>query len=145
MGAKVSAASRDALEMLAGHSWPGNVRELENCVLRAALLAPGNIIRAEDISFGKSGIKSGHQEAAGGSLDELITRSIRDYLDEQRDDAAGVYDAVAAKVERPLIELALERFRGNQVRAARFLGFNRNTLRKKINDLRIVVRRGPAA
>jgi two-component system nitrogen regulation response regulator GlnG len=56
-----------------------------------------------------------------------------------------VYEAMAAKVERPLIELALERFRGNQVRAARFLGFNRNTLRKKINDLRIVVRRGPAA
>ena len=90
-------------------------------------------------------MKSGGPETAGGSLDELISRSIRDYLDEQGDEAAGVYDAVAAKVERPLIELALERFRGNQVRAARFLGFNRNTLRKKINDLRIVVRRGPAA
>jgi two-component system, NtrC family, nitrogen regulation response regulator GlnG len=145
MGAKVAAASREALDMLVGYSWPGNVRELENCVLRAALLAPGNIIRPEDISFGKSGGKGNHQEVASGSLDELITRSIRDYLDEQGDDAAGVYDAVAAKVERPLIELALERFRGNQVRAARFLGFNRNTLRKKINDLRIVVRKGPAA
>jgi two-component system nitrogen regulation response regulator GlnG len=121
------------------------VRELENCVLRGALLAPGNIILAEDVSFGKSGGKGNHQETAGGSLEELITRSIRDYLDEQSDDAAGVYEAMAAKVERPLIELALERFRGNQVRAARFLGFNRNTLRKKINDLRIVVRRGPAA
>ncbi len=145
MGAKVGAASREAMEMLMGYSWPGNVRELENCVLRSALLAPGNIIRPEDISFGKSGNKSANPEAGGGSLEELITRSIRDYLDEQGDDAAGVYDSVAAKVERPLIELALERFRGNQVRAARFLGFNRNTLRKKINDLRIVVRKGPAA
>ena len=93
----------------------------------------------------RAGCKIGGPETAGGSLDELITRSIRDYLDEQGDEAAGVYDAVAAKVERPLIELALERFRGNQVRAARFFGFNRNTLRKKINDLRIVVRKGPAA
>ena len=101
MGAKVGAASREALEMLSTHSWPGNVRELENCVLRAALLAPGNIIRAEDVSFGKSGMKSGGPETAGGSLDELISRSIRDYLDEQGDEAAGVYDAVAAKVERP--------------------------------------------
>ena len=145
MGAKVGAASREAMEMLMGHSWPGNVRELENCVLRSALLAPGNIIRTEDISFGRSGAKSPNPETGDGSLDQLITRSIRDYLDEQADDAAGIYDAVAAKVERPLIELALERFRGNQVRAARFLGFNRNTLRKKINDLRIVVRKGPAA
>jgi two-component system nitrogen regulation response regulator GlnG len=145
MGAKVSAVSREAMDLLMGYAWPGNVRELENCVLRGALLAPGNIIRAEDVSFGKGGGKGNHQETAGGSLEELITRSIRDYLDEQSDDAAGVYEAMAAKVERPLIELALERFRGNQVRAARFLGFNRNTLRKKINDLRIVVRRGPAA
>jgi two-component system, NtrC family, nitrogen regulation response regulator GlnG len=146
MGAKVAAASREAMDLLTNYSWPGNVRELENCVLRAALLAPGNIIRAEDISFGKSGNKGSQPEASGGgSLDDLLTRSIRDYLDEQSDEAAGVYDAMAAKVERPLIELALERFRGNQVRAARFLGFNRNTLRKKINDLRIVVRKGPAA
>jgi two-component system, NtrC family, nitrogen regulation response regulator GlnG len=145
MGAKVAAASREAMETLTNYSWPGNVRELENCVLRAALLAPGNIIRTEDISFGKSGNKTHQQESPGGSLDELLTRSIRDYLDEQSDEAAGVYDAMAAKVERPLIELALERFRGNQVRAARFLGFNRNTLRKKINDLRIVVRKGPVA
>jgi two-component system, NtrC family, nitrogen regulation response regulator GlnG len=146
MGAKVAAANREAMDLLMNYSWPGNVRELENCVLRAALLAPGNIIRAEDISFGKSGNKGHQPEAAGGgSLDELLTRSIRDYLDEQSDEAAGVYDAMAAKVERPLIELALERFRGNQVRAARFLGFNRNTLRKKINDLRIVVRKGPVA
>ena len=145
MGAKVAAASREAMDLLMNNSWPGNVRELENCVLRGALLAPGNIIRADDISFGKSGTRSASQESAGGSLEELIARSIRDYLDEQSDEAAGVYDAMAAKVERPLIELALERFRGNQVRAARFLGFNRNTLRKKINDLRIVVRKGPAA
>ncbi len=145
MGARVAATSREAMDLLMNHAWPGNVRELENCVLRAALLAPGNIIRAEDISFGKAGGKSSQPQAADGSLDELLARSIRDYLDEQSDDAAGVYDAMAAKVERPLIELALERFRGNQVRAARFLGFNRNTLRKKINDLRIVVRKGPAA
>src|SRR5215471_7297008 len=34
MGAKVAAASREAMELLMGYSWPGNVRELENCVLR---------------------------------------------------------------------------------------------------------------
>jgi two-component system nitrogen regulation response regulator GlnG len=47
-------------------------------------------------------------------------------------------------VERPLIEVVLERAGGNQVKAAEMLGINRNTLRKKITDLGIELKRGPA-
>jgi two-component system, NtrC family, nitrogen regulation response regulator GlnG len=50
---------------------------------------------------------------------------------------------MVAEIERPLIELALERARGNQVHAARILGLNRNTLRKKITEHRIVPHRAP--
>ena len=56
--------------------------------------------------------------------------------------AEGLYDRVLREVERPLIELSLAATRGNQVRAARLLGVNRNTLRKKIQKLRIPVKRG---
>jgi two-component system nitrogen regulation response regulator GlnG len=42
---------------------------------------------------------------------------------------------VLQEVERPLIQLTLSATRGNQVRAAEILGLNRNTLRKKIQDL----------
>ena len=45
------------------------------------------------------------------------------------------------RIERPLIELTLKKTRGNQIRAAQILGINRNTLRKKIVDLRIEVKR----
>ena len=45
-------------------------------------------------------------------------------------------------MERPLIELSLSATRGNQIRAAKLLGLNRNTLRKKIRDLDIQVIRG---
>ena len=47
-------------------------------------------------------------------------------------------------VERPLIEVVLERAGGNQVKAAEMLGINRNTLRKKITGLGIEIRRGAA-
>ena len=44
-------------------------------------------------------------------------------------------------MERPLIELTLERTQGNQLRAAAILGINRNTLHKKITDLKITPKR----
>jgi two-component system nitrogen regulation response regulator GlnG len=47
---------------------------------------------------------------------------------------------VIERVERPLIELTLKATRGNQIRAAQILGINRNTLRKKITNLRINVK-----
>lgn len=52
----------------------------------------------------------------------------------------GIHDFVIGKVERALIGLILEEEKGNQVRAAKRLGINRNTLRKKIKDLQITTR-----
>jgi DNA-binding protein Fis len=52
-----------------------------------------------------------------------------------------LYPTLMRAVERPLIELALRETNGNQLKAARLLGLNRNTLRKKISDFQISVRR----
>jgi two-component system NtrC family response regulator len=43
--------SDDALDRLIQHHWPGNVRELENCVMRAVVIATGNVIRPEHLSI----------------------------------------------------------------------------------------------
>jgi len=45
------------------------------------------------------------------------------------------------EVEYPLIALSLSATRGNQIKTAELLGINRNTLRKKIKDLDIIVTR----
>jgi DNA-binding protein Fis len=50
-----------------------------------------------------------------------------------------LYKTVLEAVEKPLIEQALERTDGNQLKAARILGLNRNTLRNKIKKLGINV------
>ena len=52
-----------------------------------------------------------------------------------------LYPTLMRAVERPLIELALRETNGNQLKAARLLGLNRNTLRKKITEFQISVRR----
>ena len=48
-----------------------------------------------------------------------------------------IYDMVLKNVERPMLELVLDRAEGNQSIAAQMLGINRNTLRKKIQSLKI--------
>lgn len=54
---------------------------------------------------------------------------------------AGLYERVLREVEKPLIERTLLATGGNQIRAAALLGLNRNTLRKKIRDLGVEVRK----
>ncbi|HEY6722035.1 MAG TPA: helix-turn-helix domain-containing protein [Burkholderiales bacterium] len=48
-----------------------------------------------------------------------------------------IYDMVLKNVERPMLEIVLDRAEGNQSVAADMLGINRNTLRKKIRSLKI--------
>jgi DNA-binding protein Fis len=50
-----------------------------------------------------------------------------------------LYKSVVETIEKPLIEQALERTEGNQLKAARILGINRNTMRAKIRKLGINV------
>jgi len=70
---------------------------------------------------------------------ETIAGAVAPLLDHLLVDRRGhVYRDVVALVERPLIEHALRLTGGNQLRAARLLGLNRNTLRKRCRQLGLV-------
>lgn len=56
-----------------------------------------------------------------------------------------LYKSVLEAIEKPLIEQTLERTEGNQLKAARLLGLNRNTLRTKIKKLEINVEKWKTA
>jgi len=51
-----------------------------------------------------------------------------------------IHEAIIGKIDKALIGMILEEEKGNQVRAAKRLGINRNTLRKKMKDLQITTR-----
>jgi two-component system, NtrC family, nitrogen regulation response regulator GlnG len=140
LGTAIVGVSEDARDLLMRHSWPGNVRELENALLRAAVLAGGRTLVPED--FALAG-QPRQVTAEALPLEEAVRRRLAELL--QADATAAPSDLHAlliSAVERPLIEVVLERAGGNQVKAAEMLGINRNTLRKKITELGIEVRRG---
>jgi two-component system, NtrC family, nitrogen regulation response regulator GlnG len=137
MGTRVSGLSPEALKPLEEHSWPGNVRELENTLIRAAVLSPGPILFPKDLSLQPrpAGTPAEYNHL---SLEELLHHKLEDYFQRtQGVEVDNLYSLVVERVERPLIELTLKKTRGNQIRAAQILGINRNTLRKKIAELRI--------
>ena len=139
MGANARYISPEARAKLQNYAWPGNVRELENAVLRATLLAPANTVGADDVELGHAGLRASSSHAdSGASLNELIARRITEIIESNGDEPRDLYQKLVGELEKPLIEIALERAGGNQVHAARILGLNRNTLRKKLTEHRIV-------
>jgi Fis family transcriptional regulator len=69
---------------------------------------------------------------------ECVRKSLEKYfkdLDGER--PRTVYEMVLKNVEKPMIEVVLDYADGNQTVAAKWLGINRNTLRKKIEQLKI--------
>jgi two-component system nitrogen regulation response regulator GlnG len=74
------------------------------------------------------------------SLASYVEKKIGDFVRAMNvGSGKNLYPTLMRAVERPLIELALRETHGNQVKAARLLGLNRNTLRKKILDFHISV------
>ncbi|MGQ0509721.1 MAG: helix-turn-helix domain-containing protein [Betaproteobacteria bacterium] len=71
-------------------------------------------------------------------LADAVKRSLERYFkDMDGEKPTAIYDMVLKNIEKPLIETVLIKASGNQSQAASMLGIDRNTLRKKILQLRI--------
>jgi Fis family transcriptional regulator len=71
-------------------------------------------------------------------LGDAVRKSLeRYYRDMDGEMPTGIYDMVLKNIERPMIETVLGKAEGNLSAAAAMLGIDRNTLRKKIQQLRI--------
>ena len=69
------------------------------------------------------------------SFDELVSSTLPSLVIEAQADGGRLYRTVMARVELPLLRHALELCGGNQLKAAKLLGINRNTLRKRLRLL----------
>jgi two-component system nitrogen regulation response regulator GlnG len=135
--------TESALERLRQHAWPGNVRELENAIKRALVLAAGEVITAEDIDQATAASRGG----SSSDWAELARREIAEHFESSGEEGVeegttGPYWSFVSRLERAVIREALSRARRNQIQAAKLLGINRNTLRKKIAELGITAADG---
>ena len=125
-----------AMAQLAARRWPGNVRELENAVRRAVVHARGDTLGPQDFEAPPPAIGAEEQ----GSFEDVVRRRLQPFVESMAASIGAhgegdLHQTVLAMVEKPLIELALEQTGGNQVRAAKLLGLNRNTLHARLKAL----------
>jgi two-component system NtrC family response regulator len=104
--------SKEVTDLLLQYDYPGNVRELENIIERSMVVSRGDMITTQDLPFQvREETKESklHLDAAGGSLNSMIS-----------------------EIERDLIVKALEKHGGVQTKAAESLGINERVLRYKM-------------
>ncbi len=128
--------TRATRKMLTQYQWPKNVRELIGVVIFAIVsgsegtvdphMLPDFITRDDPDPFERI------------SLENLLTSKLKPIVSKMNPDKVrGLYNIVLARVEAPLIKIVLEHTGNNQSKAAKVLGINRNTLKKKIDEYRI--------
>jgi len=144
-GASTGRLSDDALDLMRKYVWPGNVRQLENIVRRLGLTAQETSISKAEVEAAlrmqPEADKLPHR--GGEKLSADVERHLRRYFELHGGELPppGLHARVLREVEAPMIEIALDATGGNQAKCADLLGINRNTLRKKINELDIKVTR----
>ena len=126
--------------------WPGNVRQLQNVISQLIFESSsdtldGIVVQGILEKIGFSSVTN--LNITSEKLSNAVEMHIKRYFDLHGESLPpfGLYQRILREVELPLIQISLVASAGNQAKCADMLGINRNTLRKKISELEIVVTR----
>jgi two-component system response regulator AtoC len=132
---QIGSLSSEAIDRLVAYHWPGNIRELENLMERTVLFCEAAEIGVSDLPPEVVGAAAGAQAAmpvpAGATPTSLQALGAEDR-------PASLKEAVRAqteRVERELIQRALDETGGNVTQAARKLKISRKSLQTKMKEL----------
>ena len=121
----VRGVTASLLKRLEEYHWPGNIRELKNTIERAMILGVGDEIDADDLPI------------------DLLDEPVRLTPDTNRMltlDRKGIH---LETLERNLVQQALDLTHGNQTRAGKYLGLNRDQIRYRVEKFGLNLHRDP--
>ncbi len=140
LGLDEKAFGKSARDWLARRRWSEDPSEMRRAIYHAALCSKGPLV--ESLHFSPRTLRD-HEAHVGAkfeeiSLEDAVEHKMAHFFEQLGTiEVNRLHRTVIEQVERPLIIKCLEWAKGNQLKAARVLGINRNTLRKKIKELGI--------
>lgn len=117
--------------------WPGNVRQLENLCRWLTVMASGHDLNLADLPPDirqQTSSKTDNAIEWDQALREWANRTLNQ---SQLNQEQPLLKSALPTLERTLISVALEHSGGHRQQAARLLGWGRNTLTRKIKELRL--------
>ncbi len=147
LGVEAKRLSVDAARRLSAFAFPGNVRQLENVCHWLTVMAPSQVVETKDLPPEVLEVEDAVPPAItlSGRLPETEVRPVADWeygLQQQASDmlASGetdIWPKLMAECERALIRAALDATQQRRIDAAHRLGIGRNTITRKIQELRL--------
>jgi len=133
LGVEVKQLDNETQKFLSTLSWPGNVRQLQNVCRWLTVMSPGKIIHLEDLPQDLQDAQPSSAQA------DDWESSLRRWADQELRSGEHIllHEAVP-RFERILIEVALKHTAGRRQDAAKLLGWGRNTLARKIKELKMM-------
>jgi two-component system nitrogen regulation response regulator GlnG len=134
LGVEGKRLTEAATQFLQAQEWPGNVRQLENVCHWLTVMAPGQAVDVKDLppEVRGDGVASGGGE--DGDWRRVLEREVASRLARGESDIA---DPLTRDFETVLIMKALQHTGGRRIEAAGLLGIGRNTLTRKVQELKI--------
>ena len=131
----VTHIQKDAMDALQNYHWPGNVHELQNYIERAVILAESDELTVEllpDVVQGRERPKV--TQFRGADLESLTFAIVQQGLVNAGPEEDNLHAKIVNRVERELLAQVMLSCAQVQVKAAKKLGINRNTLHKKLKE-----------
>ena len=130
LGTEAKKVSDEVIEYLSALSWPGNIRQLENVCRWLTVMSSSNEIRMQDLpaEMLKDEMSVADDASWQALLGEWADRELSKGLDSILDRALPEFEAI-------MIKAAMKKTNGKRQEAAKLLGWGRNTLTRKIQEL----------